>query len=142
MPDLAATSAGVHRFTTCFRFLTGVACAAELQRFGFDVVVIEAQASVGGRCRTVTRNGVDAGESMRPVSVCLVDQRQVAIRFMNRIVNLHIRQGACWIHGFNNNPIIREMFKHGLCWTTIPYDHSNPLLCSGSNDGLPRFDRS
>ena len=60
--------------------VVGVACAVELQRLGFDVVVLEAQSDVGGRCRTA--NGID--------------------------------EGACWIHGVDNNPIIQALHRHNL----------------------------
>ncbi len=80
-------------FRTCFSTIagcccaaaTGVACALELQRFGFEVVVIEAQNEVGGRCQTLECNGVDIG--------------------------------ASWIHGFANNPLIRELYRYGLSWS-------------------------
>ena len=74
--------------------VAGLACAADIQRAGMDVTVLEARAEIGGRART-SRAWVD-----RPVEL-----------------------GASWVHGLDNNPVRDLAVQSGLALSATDYDN-------------------
>lgn len=64
--------------------ISGLAAAKELQRNGFEVLVLESQEKVGGRLRT------------------------------NRDLGIAFDEGASWIHGVNGNPITQLAQQAGM----------------------------
>ena len=40
---------------------------------------------------------------------------------LSSFLSFHDDAGACWIHGFNNNPVVRELYKHNLSWSKFKY---------------------
>ena len=40
----------------------------------------------------------------------------LALGHVGQIFVIHQLLGAMWVHGFDNNPIIRELYNHGLGW--------------------------
>jgi len=83
--------------------LSGLCCARELLHLGFEVVVVEANDRVGGRCWTRNCDGVN------------------------------VDCGAGWVHGTRNNPLTKLCRDNGIEMFNGGSGHLMPLYdCSGT----------